>query len=115
MPSEMGDNMKINILKKLQNNKKLILFWYPKILLSFVQLSYTLFKLHCLSLKKEIHIVIGASVIRMKFTLPVEHCKKNNGGEGLLTILADTNRNLSNILGILDIDSTEYSGKLIQL
>jgi peroxiredoxin (alkyl hydroperoxide reductase subunit C) len=27
----------------------------------------------------------------------------------LLTILADTNRNLSNILGILDIESTEYS------
>jgi peroxiredoxin (alkyl hydroperoxide reductase subunit C) len=36
---------------------------------------------------------------------------QNNGGiEGVTyPILADTNRNLSNILGILDIDSTEYS------
>jgi peroxiredoxin (alkyl hydroperoxide reductase subunit C) len=35
---------------------------------------------------------------------------KNNGGiEGVTYPIADTNRNLSNILGILDIESTEYS------
>jgi alkyl hydroperoxide reductase subunit AhpC len=46
----------------------------------------------------------------MKFTLPGWTLQKNNGGiEGAYPILADTNRNLSNILGILDIDSTEYS------
>jgi peroxiredoxin (alkyl hydroperoxide reductase subunit C) len=45
----------------------------------------------------------------MKFTLQRLNLQKNNGGRGFLPILADTNRNLSNILGILDIDSTEYS------
>jgi peroxiredoxin len=25
-----GDNLKINILKKLQKQQKVILFWYPK-------------------------------------------------------------------------------------
>jgi peroxiredoxin (alkyl hydroperoxide reductase subunit C) len=40
----------------------------------------------------------------------VKYCKNNGGIEGVTyPILADTNRNLSNILGILDIESTEYS------
>jgi peroxiredoxin (alkyl hydroperoxide reductase subunit C) len=41
----------------------------------------------------------------MKFILP----SKPTVELKVVTILADTNRNLSNILGILDIDSTEYS------
>jgi peroxiredoxin (alkyl hydroperoxide reductase subunit C) len=48
--SEMGDNMKINILKKLQNNKSDFCFGTQR---DFTFVCPTvLFKLHCLSLKK---------------------------------------------------------------
>jgi peroxiredoxin (alkyl hydroperoxide reductase subunit C) len=39
----------------------------------------------------------------------VKYCKNNGGIEGVTYPNLQTNRNLSNILGILDIESTEYS------
>jgi peroxiredoxin (alkyl hydroperoxide reductase subunit C) len=51
----MGDNMKINILKKLQNNKKLILFWYPKILLFVCPTGLHAFQAALPEFEKEIH------------------------------------------------------------
>ena len=56
-------------------------------------------------------IVIGASCDTNEVHFAWLNTPKDNGGiEGVTyPILADTNRNLSNILGILDINSTEYS------
>jgi peroxiredoxin (alkyl hydroperoxide reductase subunit C) len=56
-------------------------------------------------------IVIGASCDTNEVHFAWLNTPKNNGGiEGVTyPILADTNRNLANILGILDIESTSYS------
>jgi peroxiredoxin (alkyl hydroperoxide reductase subunit C) len=52
--SEMGDNLKINIFEEaINNNKKVLLFWYPKTLHLYVQLNFT-FQDALPNLKKEI-------------------------------------------------------------
>ena len=39
--SEMGDTYRINVLKEaVDNKKKVLLFWYRKISLSYVQQNY---------------------------------------------------------------------------
>jgi peroxiredoxin (alkyl hydroperoxide reductase subunit C) len=110
--SEMGDNLKINIFEEAtNNNKKVLLFWYPKDFTFVCPTELHAFQAALPEFEKRNTIVIGASCDTNEVHFAWLNTPKNNGGiEGVTyPILADTNRNLSNILGILDIDSTEYS------
>jgi peroxiredoxin (alkyl hydroperoxide reductase subunit C) len=110
--SEMGDNLKINIFEEaVNNNKKVLLFWYPKDFTFVCPTELHAFQAALPEFNKRNTIVIGASCDTNEVHFAWLNTPKNNGGiEGVTyPILADTNRNLPNILGILDIDSTEYS------
>jgi peroxiredoxin 2/4 len=109
--SEMGDNLKINIFEEAtKNNKKVLLFWYPKDFTFVCPTELHAFQAALPEFEKRNTIVIGASCDTNEVHFAWLNTPKNNGGiEGVTyPILADTNRNLANILGILDIDSTEY-------
>ncbi len=110
--SEMGDNMKINIFEEATNkNKKVLLFWYPKDFTFVCPTELHAFQAALPEFEQRNTIVIGASCDTNEVHFAWLNTPKDNGGiEGVTyPILADTNRNLSNILGILDIDSTSYS------
>lgn len=110
--SEMGDNLKINIFEEATTkNKKVILFWYPKDFTFVCPTELHAFQAALPEFESRNTIVIGASCDTNEVHFAWLNTAKDNGGiEGVTyPILADTNRNLSNILGILDIDSTEYS------
>ena len=110
--SEMGDNMKINIFDEaVNNNKKVLLFWYPKDFTFVCPTELHAFQAALPEFNKRNTIVIGASCDTNEVHFAWLNTAKDNGGiEGVTyPILADTNRNLANILGILDIESTSYS------
>ena len=110
--SEMGDNMKINIFEEAtHNNKKVLLFWYPKDFTFVCPTELHAFQEALPEFEKRNTMVIGASCDTNEVHFAWLNTAKDNGGiEGVTyPILADTNRNLSNILGILDIESTSYS------
>ena len=110
--SEMGDNLKINIFEEaVNNNKKVLLFWYPKDFTFVCPTELHAFQAALPEFEKRNTIVINASCDTNEVHFAWLNTPKNNGGiEGVTyPILADTNRNLANILGILDIESTSYS------
>ncbi|MDD3004101.1 peroxiredoxin [Flavobacterium sp.] len=110
--SEMGDNMKINIFEEaVNNNKKVLLFWYPKDFTFVCPTELHAFQAALPDFTSKNTIVIGASCDTNEVHFAWLNTPKANGGiEGVTyPLLADTNRNLSNILGILDIESTSYS------
>ncbi|RZK11714.1 MAG: peroxiredoxin [Flavobacterium sp.] len=110
--SEMGDNLKINIFEEAtNNNKKVLLFWYPKDFTFVCPTELHAFQAALPEFEKRNTIVIGASCDTNEVHFAWLNTAKDNGGiEGVTyPILADTNRNLANILGILDIESTSYS------
>lgn len=110
--SEMGDNLKINIFEEaVNNNKKVVLFWYPKDFTFVCPTELHAFQAALPEFEKRNTLVIGASCDTNEVHFAWLNTPKNNGGiEGVTyPILADTNRNLANILGILDIESTSYS------
>ncbi|MFV8373050.1 peroxiredoxin [Flavobacterium sp. LB2P74] len=110
--SEMGDNLKINIFEEaVNNNKKVLLFWYPKDFTFVCPTELHAFQAALPEFEQRNTIVIGASCDTNEVHFAWLNTPKNNGGiEGVTyPILADTNRNLSNILGILDIEETVYS------
>ncbi|MGQ2984029.1 peroxiredoxin [Flavobacterium sp.] len=110
--SEMGDNLSINIFEEaVNNNKKVLLFWYPKDFTFVCPTELHAFQAALGEFEKRNTIVIGASCDTNEVHFAWLNTAKDNGGiEGVTyPILADTNRNLANILGILDIESTEYS------
>ena len=105
--SEMGDNLRINILEEAtKKNKKVVLFWYPKDFTFVCPTERHAFE----ELKKEFEkrntIIIGASVDTCEVHFAWLNTPKDQGGiEGVsYPILADTTRNLSNALGILEAD-----------
>ena len=110
--SEMGDNLKINIFEEaVNNNKKVLLFWYPKDFTFVCPTELHAFQAALGEFEKRNTMVIGASCDTNEVHFAWLNTPKDNGGiEGVTyPILADTNRNLANILGILDIESTEYN------
>lgn len=110
--SEMGDNLRINIFDEaVNNNKKVLLFWYPKDFTFVCPTELHAFQTALPEFEKRNTIVIGASCDTNEVHFAWLNTPKNNGGiEGVTyPILADTNRNLSNILGILDIESSTYN------
>jgi len=117
--SEMGDNLRINILKEAtENNQKVLLFWYPKDFTFVCPTELHAFQAALPEFNKRNTIVIGASCDTNEVHFAWLNTPKNNGGiEGVTyPLLADTTRNLSAELGILDIEleyDEAFDGELL--
>jgi peroxiredoxin (alkyl hydroperoxide reductase subunit C) len=112
--SEMGDNLRINILNEAVNQgKKVLLFWYPKDFTFVCPTELHAFQEALPEFEKRKTIVIGASCDTNEVHFAWLNTAKDNGGiEGITyPIIADTTRNLASALGILDID-LEYDDEL---
>jgi len=109
--NEMGDTFKVNVLEEARNNKKkVVLFWYPKDFTFVCPTELHAFQEALGEFEKRNTIVIGASCDTPEVHFAWLSTSKDNGGiEGVTyPILADSNRNLSSILGILDITEETY-------
>jgi len=109
--NEMGDTFKVNVLEEAKNNKKkVVLFWYPKDFTFVCPTELHAFQAAIGEFEKRNTIVIGASCDTPEVHFAWLSTAKDNGGiEGVTySILADSNRNLSSILGILDITNETY-------
>ena len=110
--SFMGDNLRINVLDEAtKNKKKVVLFWYPKDFTFVCPTELHAFQAALQEFEKRNTMVIGASCDTNEVHFAWLNTAKNNGGvEGVTyPILADTTRNLSSALGILDIEVGEYN------
>ncbi|GGX15148.1 peroxiredoxin [Aquimarina muelleri] len=110
--NDMGDTFKLNILEEAKNkNKKVLLFWYPKDFTFVCPTELHAFQNALSEFEKRNTIVIGASCDTPEVHFAWLNTSKDNGGiEGVTyPILADTNRNLSSTLGILDITNEVYN------
>ena len=103
--NEMGDTISINILEKSQAEKsKILLFWYPKDFTFVCPTELHAFQDALNDFQKRNTIVIGASCDTAEVHFAWLNTPKDSGGiEGVTyDLLADSNRNLANTLGILD-------------
>lgn len=104
-----GMTFKINVLEEAKkNNKKVVLFWYPKDFTYVCPTELHAFQAKLAEFESRNTIVVGASCDTPEVHFAWLTTPKNKGGiEGITyPILADTNRNLSDRLGILDIEAT---------
>lgn len=110
--NEMGDTFQINVLEEaVKNNKKVLLFWYPKDFTFVCPTELHAFQQSLAEFEKRNTIVIGASCDTAEVHFAWLNTPKDQGGiEGVTySLLADSNRNLSSTLGILDITNEEYN------
>ena len=108
---EMGDTFRLNILEEAQkNNKKVLLFWYPKDFTFVCPTELHAFQEAAEEFEKRNVMLVGASCDTPEVHFAWLITAKDNGGiEGVkYPILADSNRNLSSQLGILDITNEQY-------
>tara|TARA_B110000503_G_scaffold138122_2_gene223675 strand:- start:1791 stop:2429 length:639 start_codon:yes stop_codon:yes gene_type:complete len=109
---EMGDNKTINIFEEAtKNNKKVLLFWYPKDFTFVCPTELHAFQAALPEFEKRNTIVIGASCDTAEVHFAWLNTAKDNGGiEGVsYPIVADSNRNLASILDILDVSAVDYN------
>lgn len=112
--NEMGDTFKLNVLEEAKNNnKKVILFWYPKDFTFVCPTELHAFQAALEEFEKRNTMVIGASCDTPEVHFAWLNTPKDDGGiEGVTyPILADSNRNLANMLDILDTEE-EYNDDL---
>ena len=105
--SFMGDNLRINVLEEaIENKKKVLLFWYPKDFTFVCPTELHAFQAALQEFEKRNTMVIGASCDTNEVHFAWLNTARDNGGiEGVTyPILADTHRQLANILGIVDQD-----------
>lgn len=110
--NEMGDTFKINIFEEaVKNKKKVVLFWYPKDFTYVCPTELHAFEEKVKEFEKRNTIVIGASCDTAEVHFAWLNTPKDQGGiEGVTySLLADSNRNLSSVLGILDTDNEEFN------
>ncbi len=110
--NEMGDTFKINILEEAKNNnKKVVLFWYPKDFTFVCPTELHAFQAAQAEFAKRNTIVIGASCDTPEVHFAWLSTSKDNGGiEGITyPIVADSNRNLASALDILDITEGQFN------
>jgi peroxiredoxin (alkyl hydroperoxide reductase subunit C) len=103
--NEMGDTISVNILEKAKSEKKkILLFWYPKDFTFVCPTELHAFQEAVQEFEKRNTIVIGASCDTAEVHFAWLNTPRDNGGiEGVsYDLLADSNRNLANTLGILD-------------
>jgi peroxiredoxin (alkyl hydroperoxide reductase subunit C) len=109
--NEMGDTFKINILEEAQkNNKKVLLFWYPKDFTFVCPTELHAFQDALADFEKRNTMVIGASCDTAEVHFAWLNTPKDNGGiEGVsYPLVADSNRNLAAVLDILDTTEQQY-------
>jgi len=109
--TDLGDTFKLNVLEEaVNNNKKVVLFWYPKDFTFVCPTELHAFQAASEEFKKRNTLVIGASCDTAEVHFAWLNTAKDNGGiEGVTyPILADSNRNLASALGILDITNENY-------
>ncbi len=107
---EMGDTFQLNLLEKaIKENKKILLFWYPKDFTFVCPTELHAFQAALGEFEKRNTLVIGASCDSAEVHFAWLNTAKDNGGiEGVTyPLIADTNRNLSSELGILDAEYVE--------
>lgn len=105
--SEMGDDLRINVLQEAINNQqKVLLFWYPKDFTFVCPTELHAFQEAQEEFKKRNTMIIGASCDTNEVHFAWLNTAKENGGiEGVTyPILSDTHRQLANLLGIVDQD-----------
>ena len=103
--NEMGDTISVNIFEKAKSEKKkILLFWYPKDFTFVCPTELHAFQEALPEFEKRNTIVIGASCDTAEVHFAWLNTPKGSGGiEGVTyDLLADSNRNLANTLGILD-------------
>ncbi|NRD23810.1 peroxiredoxin [Winogradskyella litoriviva] len=109
--NEMGDTFKVNVLEEAKNNnKKVVLFWYPKDFTFVCPTELHAFQAALGEFEKRNTIVIGASCDTAEVHFAWLSTAKDNGGiEGVTyPLLADSNRNLASALGILDTFNEQF-------
>ena len=109
--NEMGDDFNLNILKEATSKKKkVLLFWYPKDFTFVCPTELHAFQASLDEFEKRNTLVIGASCDTAEVHFAWLNTAKDNGGiEGITyPLVADSNRNLSSILGILDSTNERY-------
>ena len=107
----LGDNLSINVFEEaVKKNKKVILFWYPKDFTFVCPTELHAFQEALPDFEKRNTLVIGASCDTNEVHFAWLNTAKDEGGiEGVTyPILADTNRNLANLLNILDTETYEH-------
>ena len=105
--NEMGDTFTINVLEEAKkNNKKVVLFWYPKDFTYVCPTELHAFQEAMSEFEKRNTMVIGASCDTNEVHFAWLNTAKDNGGiEGVTyPLLADTTRNLAAALDILDAE-----------
>jgi peroxiredoxin 2/4 len=110
--NEMGDTFKLNVVEEaIKNKKKVVLFWYPKDFTFVCPTELHAFQAALGEFEKRNTLVVGASCDTAEVHFAWLNTAKDNGGiEGVTyPILADTNRNLANMLRILDIKGESYN------
>ena len=110
--NEMGDTFKLNVLEEaIKNKKKVILFWYPKDFTFVCPTELHAFQSALGEFEKRNTLVIGASCDTPEVHFAWLNTAKDNGGiEGVTyPLLSDSNRNLANMLRILDLSSETYN------
>lgn len=113
--NEMGDTFKVNVLEEaVKNKKKVVLFWYPKDFTYVCPTELHAFQEALPEFEKRNTILIGASCDTPEVHFAWLSTPKDNGGiEGVTyPILADANRNLANILKVLDTTNERYDEEL---
>lgn len=108
---EMGDTFRLNVLEKaIKNNKKVLLFWYPKDFTFVCPTELHAFQEALPEFEKRNTLVIGASCDTAEVHFAWLNTPKDQGGIQGVTypILADSNRNLASLLNILDLTEGEY-------
>ena len=104
--NEMGDTISINILEKAKSEKKkILLFWYPKDFTFVCPTELHAFQEALPEFEQRNTLVVGASCDTAEVHFAWLNTPKDSGGiEGVTYhLLADSNRNLANALGILDV------------
>jgi peroxiredoxin (alkyl hydroperoxide reductase subunit C) len=103
--NDMGDTFSLNIFDQAVNKKKkILLFWYPKDFTFVCPTELHAFQESLSEFEKRNTLVVGASCDTAEVHFAWLNTPKDNGGiEGVTySLLADSNRNLANTLGILD-------------
>jgi peroxiredoxin (alkyl hydroperoxide reductase subunit C) len=104
--NDMGDAFELNVVEKaIKEGKKVLLFWYPKDFTFVCPTELHAFQAALPEFEKRNTVVIGASCDTAEVHFAWLNTAKDNGGiEGVTyDILADSNRNLSRVLDILDV------------
>lgn len=107
---EMGDTFELNVLDKaISQNKKVVLFWYPKDFTFVCPTEIHAFQEAAAEFEKRNTLVIGASCDTAEVHFAWLNTAKDNGGiEGVrFPLLADSTRKLAETLDILDYDPFE--------